>query len=697
MSQQLKPITGTGKKKERKFAVCDIEVDNWVNFLCIGYYDGYTKKFVWFDDIGKFLDFVFDHCTQHDIASIFAHFGGKFDFNFIIREAVLNNKYMIKSLIPRSSSILCFDLYQVDENEDDIRKWKKITFRDSSALLPYALRTLTTTFDVETKKGTIDYSKMGLYWKSKSGRKKVISYLRDDNIGLWQVIHKFYSMPLIEKAGPAFTTASQAMRVFQTFMPKGSTISSLGDEADTFVRRGYFGGRTEVFRPIFDSTYDIKNNPDGFNKVGLAELKKQKKAGKIEVYDVNSLFPSEMKGNDYPTHFDKMTFYKEDYDKKGLGFWEVTVRVPKKMFCPPLGVKYILNGAEKLIFPTGTFRGVWSIAEIEYAKKIGVKIIKYHKGAIFKNGGKIFDEFVTTLYNKRLEAKNNNDSASSMLYKLILNSCYGKFGQVTKDKEQLIIDDGRSGIVPDIEIDCDDGRKIGLAREKTDIRAFTNVGIAAYVTAYSRIAMHKLYLKAGEEHLYYTDTDSIFVTKKFKHGKNLGELDLEYTRKRACFLLPKTYMLDDGDDTVNKKVAMKGFDNKKIQHFTFNDFRECLHGDLDRLKIVQSPKFATLRTALRKGEFVCMAFDPTTEEIVTQKRLKKTIGDIAKYEMLIASDTYAEHDFDERIKKLKNKKRSLEKKLSAGFEESTRSIQSYYDKRICTPDGFFSKPIHIGG
>lgn len=701
MAKQLKPITGEGKKKERRFAVADIEVDNWVNFLCIGYYDLYAKEFVWFDDITKFFKHIFKHCSRHGITSIFCHFGGKFDFNFIIREAVLSKNYTVGAMIPRSSSILCFDLKQIIPDEEE-KDWPTIAFRDSSALLPFALRTLTDTFDVPVKKGHIDYDKLGQYWKTKSGRKKVIDYLHDDCVSHALVLEKFYSQPLIQKAGIAFTTASQALKVYQTFMPKGSAISSLSDEVDEFVRKGYFGGRTEVFKPIFDAGYDVKKNSHKLPKKALDEIKKQKKHKKIRVFDANSLFPSVMKGKDYPTHFDRLVFGGKSYDPNGLGFWEITIKIPKDLFCPPLGLKYSINGNEKLIFPTGTIKGVWTVQEIEYAKTLGCKVLKFHQGAKFHNGGKIFDDFVNTLYNKRLEAKKKGDGASTMLYKLMLNSCYGKFGQVTKDKEQLVIDDGSIGLAPtEMEIEVGNGKIIRLARKKTDIYAFSNVAIAAYVTAYSRLFMHKFYMECGEEHLYYTDTDSIFVTKDFKEGDKLGEMKLEYTATSACFLLPKTYVAEgvEGEDFLdkNKKVAMKGFDRKKIQHFTFEDFRECLYGDAKRLRIIQTPKFATLRTALRKGEFVCMAFDPTTDEAAAHKKLDKVNADIVKYSIVLSQNNFAESEYPAMIKKLKQKKKALEKKLSEGFQESTRSIQSQYDKRICSPDGFFSKPIHIGG
>lgn len=697
MGKSLKAITGERKKKEVRFATCDIEVDNWTKFVCIGFYDGFTDTYAWFDDMAKFLDFCFDHCQKNNIESVFAHFGGKFDFNFIIQAIVKSRKYGIGSMIPRSSSILCFDMLEGKFSKK--KKRKKVAFRDSSALLPFALRTLTETFDVDVKKGEIEYEKIGELWKTKKGRQEVLDYLKDDCVSLWLVLDKFYNSELVQKAGPSFTTASQALKVYQTFMPKDLVIKSLPDEADEFIRDAYFGGRTEVFKPVFDSEYDIKNNPRNFSKKVLKELQKQKKYKKLFYLDVNSLFPFAMSvdENKFPVASLGFVYDKDFYNPDDLGFWDITVEVPKNMFCPPLGVKYTVNGSEKFIFPTGKFRGKWSIAEIEYAKSIGVKVLEYHKGIKLVSGGNIFKDYILTLYNKRLEARKAGDSASAMLLKLMMNSTYGKFGQQMKDKENLVIDEGQEGVAFHSEIPIDKNVKIRFGTQKKDMsHGFSNVAIAAYVTAYSRIHMHKIYMDAGEEHLYYTDTDSIFSTKNFETGDKLGELKLEYTCKSACFLLPKTYVNEGVEgESFDKKLTMKGFDKKKIQHFTFDDFTECLYGDMKRLSVVQTPKFATLKTALRKGEMVCMAFDPSTEEKRAERKLDDLNCELMRLQLDSVKEMMPKEAWKEEVKSVRAKIRQTEKKLSQGFEASVRGIKSRYDKRICSSDGFFSKPIHI--
>jgi DNA polymerase elongation subunit (family B) len=105
---------------------------------------------------------------------------------------------------------------------------------------------------------------------------------------------------LVKKSGPAFTIASQAIKVFRLYLTHD--IKSLDKKTDDFVRKSYFGGRTEVFKPEYNS----KTKP-------------------IYCYDVNSLYPTVMRENEFPTNFQYMS---RVYDKNKMGFWECDVEVP---------------------------------------------------------------------------------------------------------------------------------------------------------------------------------------------------------------------------------------------------------------------------------------------------------------------------------------------------------------------------------
>lgn len=598
MAFPLQPITSESGKTSR-FAVCDIEAHKWINFKVIGFYDG--CKFQEFRCISEFFDFlVTEYSTEFAPTKkgevkfkIFAHFGGKYDFNFLLKELALelDETWRIGDLIPRGSGILCFDAF-----------YKNITvsFYDSSALLPFSLAKLTEAFDVPNKKGSIDFDK----WDGKV-TKELLEYLEDDCKGLYQVLERFYSWPLIKFAGPSVTMASQAMLVFRTFLKR--ELFPLSQSADTFVRRGYFGGRTEIFKPYFEQ---------------------KPKKGPLRAYDANSLYPAVMVENSFPGNFEKFSY---TYDGTKMGFFEAEVDVPKDMYVPPLGTifdvptktdQYIKGKkvskettSAKFIFPTGRFSGIWSTIELEYAKSLGVKIISTGRGCYFQNEGPLFKEYIETLYEMRMEAKRKGDGVTDVLTKLLMNSTYGKFG-IQLDRELLSIDEGQDDAIPDMEFSKGD-KHFRLVKMATKLNTFSNVAIAAWVTSLSRIKMHKYYMECEGE-IWYTDTDSLYTTKKFIDSKDLGFLKWEGDNKRACFLLPKTYMLE-GDKNAfdiigadgkkqksSTKIVMKGFDRKKIHNFTVDDFLTALEGDLKLMTAKQSSKFCTFKTAMRKGKFLAM-------------------------------------------------------------------------------------------
>lgn len=131
--------------------------------------------------------------------------------------------------------------------------------------------------------------------------------------------------------------------------------------------------------------------------------------------------------------------------------------------------------------------------------------------------------------------------------------------------------------------------------------------------------MHELIMQAPED-MYYMDTDSLKTTHIYdRNDADLGKLKLEYKAKRACYILPKTYLEDtmapifkyfDEKGKVagntSKKIVMKGFDKRKIAKFTREDFESALEGDMRRLRSMNPEKFAPLKSAIKKGEFLAL-------------------------------------------------------------------------------------------
>lgn len=486
-------------------------------------------------------------------------------------------------------------------------------------------------------------------------RADIIEYLRIDLVALHECLTRFYDWDLVKKVGPASTVAGQALRVLRWFL-KDPLISIVRpdeteSQLDRFVRRGYFGGRTEIFRPL----YQAENEGD-----------------RIACYDFNSLYPTVMR-NAMPNRFKKWSTEESDFEKEEFAFWECDVEVPADCYYPVLGTEYIDEKKNKrFIFPTGKFSGVWPANELKYAITQGTKITKFRMGAIFESGGEFFTPFINTLYQMRLDAKAKGDPVGDVMCKLLMNSCYGKTGIDVFDKENLIVADEGTAYDVGFEIQLDTNLYASLVPIKVKLdKSFNNVAIAAWVTALARIKLHKAIASAGIGNVYYCDTDSVFTSKELPTGKQLGDLKEEYVAKDAVFLLPKTYIINQGIDEkgkkFNKKVTMKGFDKKKVANFQLEDFQNALEGDLKALRTEEVPRVATFKTALQYGEFLMLKNDPATMKRLHEKMERQHFERTGKRKRIVREE----------------------------YKLSERAIKSSYNKRVIIKEGWDTKPVHI--
>ncbi len=571
-----------------RFAVVDIEARHWTDLVALGYYDG--EAYYEFFSAKDFLAFIFEKIKKHPEV-IFAHFGGKYDFLFFIDAVIEMDDYEIENCIPRGSSLLSLDV---------LHNGRRVSFRDTSAFLPFSLDRLTKKFGVEHKKKKFDFDKFNRLKSGTAAYKKMFKelrlYLKYDCMGLYEVVWKYAQNPKIQRAGFAFTSAGLALKLFRSYLNQG--ISGIYGGADEYIRRAYFGGRVEIFKPIFDNTTS-----------NIGEF--------LKGYDYNSLYPGEMANpeNIFPGGIEGISD-KIDWDKPG--FYWCKIFVPEQ-YMPPLPT--LIEG--KLIFACGHLEGIWSVAELKNAVgRYGVQIDRVKSGYRCHNIGNPFSDYIHALYSERLAAKKAGDAITDIICKDGMNHLYGRFG-LRKDRQNFAFDENQKGF---------DGKWViqkGLKNIRLGLvpvqltSSFSNIAIAAYVTSYGRIRNVNGASAWAEKGLYYTDTDSYYTPLDLPHGEGLGELKLEKHRSnQACFLLPKTYLLKSGtkdfeitlesDDPENptktdKKVVMKGFNSRKIwRAFDVEHFKTALEGDLKLMKVQNDAKFATFKRALQKKKVLTM-------------------------------------------------------------------------------------------
>lgn len=79
------------------------------------------------------------------------------------------------------------------------------------------------------------------------------------------------------------------------------------------------------------------------------------------------------------------------------------------------------------IFPTGSFTGVYYSEELKYAQSLGYEVIPY-RGYLFDKMESPFINFVSTPFENRSKAKQEGNQPLSYIYKILMNSLYGRFG-----------------------------------------------------------------------------------------------------------------------------------------------------------------------------------------------------------------------------------------------------------------------------
>ena len=330
-------------------------------------------------------------------------------------------------------------------------------------------------------------------------------YLQGDLENTWAVLERL-SLELSETGAgkPSGTLAGASLRAFKSM---GGFVAPLPAALEPYARGAYYGGRTECF--------DFRERV-------------------VSGFDVNSMFPAAMLDGDFPAGRWSAT--------RSVGAADVvcaTVLVPPQ-HVPPLPLR-----RERLIFPTGRFRGTWTGEELRHAVgSCGVVVLKLHHAWAAGARVRPFDIFCATLFERR-----KRDAFSNYYGKRLMNSLYGKLAQ--------------QGALEFVSGTMDALTTKLLTLPPRDY----NPMWPALITARARVSLHKLLDTAGAG-LVYCDTDSIFAAhphaRKFKTGAGLGELKLEHGRATMTVLAPKLYRLVEGGVAHYRSRGVAGFASEEF-------------------------------------------------------------------------------------------------------------------------------------
>lgn len=425
------------------------------------------------------------------------------------------------------------------------------------------------------EKSTIDFQS--------SSESELKEYCKQDVKILIEVMRRWFIFIKEHNCGSfGLTRAAQSFKAYQhRFMPEGLTIHQ-DETVVKLEREAYMGGRNEAF------------------KLGKVDAKK------IYCYDVNSMYPSIMRNQEFPY---QLIDYLEYPYMKNLPFIMKNFAVVAEILVDSDEACYAVRYKDKLIFPVGVFRCFVTTTGLKYALEHGhlkqcYRIAVYEKMNLFK-------EYVDYFYHLKVDAKKSGDFAVEKMVKVFLNSLYGKFGQ--KKKIQVIEPDNTDTDyfridtldIETMQMETETFMFGSVLRETGEVNGDNSmVSISAHITEYGRFILHNAIKGVGMGNILYVDTDSIYTSQEQLSSSlfhidqhELGAWGLENEYKKMHIYGCKDY-------TVDNEVKIKGVPKtaKEVRPGVFEYLQFA--GPATHLRAQESEKYIVRRiTKTNKREY----------------------------------------------------------------------------------------------
>lgn len=504
------------------------------------YYEinGYTKVWLWAvcnenavviahgDNIDDFMKW----CEANHSSIVYFHnlrFDGSFILNYLI-----NNKYEYKEKVTTADkhaySCLIGEMGEYYEIRVAFKTNVYIIFHDSLKIIPLKVKELAKIFDLPIEKEKIDYEKYEI-------NVKTLHYIEND-VKIVTMALKYFK----DKGLNKMTIGSNAYSTFTSMFKNTNVVfPSLNEEFLEEYRKAYRGGRSQV-------------NPDYANVI-LTNVKR---------YDINSMYSYVMSCKPmpygYPIKIDRPNKYKFELYKVAISFKLKPGHLPsllkKGSLFDLMGDTYYekTDGVEEIYISNIDLKLVYRNYIVGY--------IKYKEMWGFNTCDKLFKAYVNKFY----ELKNSSVGGEKMVYKLMLNSLYGKFGSKLYGTHKI----------PRLE----EEHLVFSVSELEKMKEYY-LPDAIAITSYA----HELIDDAINYNVIdfvYCDTDSIHtlgeLPKEWVDNKELGKFKLEGIEEKSKYIRQKCYLYrQNGKYTITcsgmteeiKDFLIKRFDDKVFDIF----------------------------------------------------------------------------------------------------------------------------------
>lgn len=536
--------TTTNEKDCRVWAYAICEVGNPDNFL-----------------YGNSMEDFMSWCADPSHNDVLYFHNLKFDGEYIIHWLLTHGFTFIKDKKERTDqtfTCLITDMGQFYSIEvyfeaSDKRHVNKVKFLDSLKILNFSVDQIAKDFNLPIRKLKIDYKA-----KREVGHqltKTEVDYIRNDVEIMSRALQIMFDEGLTK-----MTIGSDALADYKSTYPDFKmNFPVLPPEIDNDIRASYKGGFTYL-------------NP----------LYKGKKTGAGVVFDVNSMYPARMYYDLLP--YGQPIFFKGKYQHDPL--YPLYVQQFTCVFKLKQGkVPSIQIKKNSLFIPNEYVESSDGCPVTLTLTSVDLELflenydiegkIVWKAGWKFQAMTGMFTTYIDKWTEKKIEAKKNGNSALYRIAKLMLNSCYGKFGLNgnTRKKYPYINKDG----------------SVAYQMGEQEQRETIYIPIATFITSYARAyiirswqAMKEYSLdKYGFDAVVYADTDSLHVllspsdVEELKKrleidDYKLGAWKLESSFSSGKYLRQKCY-IEQGEEGLNVTVA--GMPKRLAKYVNFKNFK----------------------------------------------------------------------------------------------------------------------------
>jgi hypothetical protein len=640
----------------------DLECDESSNIV---YFDFETGKFnrndkiyvepflcCTIDNQGNKNSFVGENCAYKMLKSLkndtilIAH-NAKFDYTFLT-----TNLWKCKEIC-NGSSFITFSGYFGKI---------KIQIKDSVRLIPMKLNEFPKAFNLDCHKEFMPYD---LYTGDNIKLRfikydNVLDYIKndkdkelfDENIKKWDLL-KYGYVDMIEYArryceidvevlqGGYNIFRDNCITHFNIDVNKILTIPTLADK--------YF-----IIQGCYDDVYELAGQPRQFiencivgGRTMTCKNKKHIKENvRINDFDAVSLYPSSMyRINGFLKGLPKI-LTNLDYDIiKNYDDYFIQIKIKKIGIQRKFPLCSYVDNEKGVRNFTNDLEG-----RIVYIDKTGLEdLINFQnvefdiiKGYYFNEGfnNKIKD-VISFIFNKRIELKKEKN-VSQLIYKLIMNSGYGKAIQKSHDTATKLFDSRKDfdiylsknyNIIKNW-IEYNDGKKFKATIGTTMINHFNRCHIGVGILSMSKRIMNEVICLAEDNELdiYYQDTDSIHIedkdikvlSKLYQNkynreliGNNLGQFHSDFELDGAVkdiiatnsIILGKKSYIDKltGKDNNNNIIngyhyRMKGIPSNVIEYYcsqnnidVYDLYKQMYNGDKIQFDLTCGGKAFTIK------------------------------------------------------------------------------------------------------